>query len=170
MGTALYSAARTTLAAAAGSPIAELVNLIGLATSNNSAGVVGIGITLDAATASSIGLIRSATVGVPKAANYTAGVPEAGAGSNVGWVLATDWDTPPTIAGTPSYLRKVVLPAVAGAGVSWSWDLTNVLSVFGNTSLLLWNFGSGAASICEVYFQWAEGGVISPVRQSFPIP
>lgn len=148
----IYSRGVPTLATAAGSPIA----LFRSNTTRNMA-LLELTVVLAAATASSVGLIRSLTLGTAKAANTYLGQSEEANSAGSGSVI-TDWTVNPTIAGTPAYLRYVELPAAAGASLTWSWDPSAPLLI-GNaatTALLLWNFGSGANSILDLTARWAE--------------
>lgn len=108
------------------------------------------------AVVSSIGIVRAATSGT--LSTQSAGVPlnpYTGSGLTGGAII-TAWSAAPTIAGTPLYLARLELPAVAGASVTWTWDVDDPSDVLvcGTTDILLWNFGSGAGAALDVTVQW----------------
>lgn len=144
-----YSVAILTPAAAAGAPLAEL-----LAGARKPISILEIEVSLTAATASSIGLIRQLAVGTqtnalaPNADDETADAAQAR--------LASTWSAAPTIAASPVYKKRIVLPATVGAVVRWTWDKDRPLVVRPNQSLLLWNFGAGADGICAASFVFDE--------------
>lgn len=109
-----------------------------------------IGVFNSTAVASSVGLIRNATTGTPSTSTLVqAGDPDRPAGT---CNIDTAWSAAATIAGSPIYLRKIVLPATIGAGVIWTFGPGELWAANGGTTqLLLWNFGGSTAAALEVY-------------------
>jgi hypothetical protein len=116
-----------------------------------------VGLVIVAATATSFGIIRSATVGT--ASSTLEGQPHnpSEAASTAG--LATAWSAAPTIAGSPAWIRRVELPATAGGSVIWRFDEDEpLIAIPGATgALVFWNFGAGAASNADLHVTWDEG-------------
>jgi len=96
------------------------------------------------AVALSVGVIRSATVG----ATFTSATPQAEDVRSVASTCAVDTaiTTAPTI-GTV-YMEKIVLPAVIGSGMIWTFPQGLVVPV--SAGLLLWNFGAATGPAVEV--------------------
>lgn len=113
--------------------------------------VYEIGVTLNAATASTIGLGRPANNGSVAGGTQTLG--QANIQDDpvaVGGVVTTGWTTSPT---APSvFLRRIGLPATIGTGIVWTWP--KGLRVKQSTSLVVWNIT--AASIASIYFVFEE--------------
>jgi hypothetical protein len=114
-----------------------------------------IGVFNSTAVASSIGLIRTLTAGTASTSTLVqAEDPQRVAGT---CNIDTAWSVAPTIAVSPVYLRKIVLPATIGAGVIWTFGPGEMWAKNGNTtSLVLWNFGGGAAAALELYIRVDE--------------
>lgn len=95
-----------------------------------------LGITLQAATSTRLGLARASVVSVTPTGNFAGQnkIPGAPAG---GSTLVTGWTTIPTAAGVP--LRRVTLPAAIGAGVVWTWPADDPLVI---------GLGSAIAELC----------------------
>jgi hypothetical protein len=145
---ALYSAAVRTPAAGAGAAYCDLRTAAG-----NRARVKEIGVILATAVASSIGLIRPATVGT--ASTTTAGQPDDPADPAGSAVIGSAWSSAPTVGSI--YLRRGMTAAVIGTGVVWSfWANDRGLLVPVSSSLLLWNFGAGAGAALDVWIVWDE--------------
>lgn len=138
---ALYSCSVTTPAAASGAAFAAI-----RAAASDRVRVTEIGGFLNAATASSVQLVRAATNGTTS----TTVVPQANdpADASATSLVATAWSAAPTIS-TNVPLRRVVLPATAGNG--WIWVFPQPIIVASTADLLLWNFGGGAASALSLY-------------------
>lgn len=114
-----------------------------------------IGVFNSTAVASSIGLIRTLTMGTASTSTLVqAEDPQRPAGTcNVD----TAWSVAPTIAASPIYIRKIVLPNTIGAGVIWTFGPGELWARNGATSALaLWNFGGGAAAALELYVRIYE--------------
>jgi hypothetical protein len=113
--------------------------------------VYEIGVSLTAATASSIGLGRPANSG-----SVAGGTQTLGQANNqddpvaVGGVVTTGWTTAPTAPTV--FLRRIGLPAAIGNGVIWTWP--RGLRVKQGTSLVLWNIT--ASSIANIHFVFEE--------------
>ena len=71
-------------------------------------------------------------------------------------IMGTAWSTAPTVPGV--FTRRIVLPAVIGAGVIWTWPADPlIVPVHGAAiSLVLWNFGAGAGPAPDIYAIWEE--------------
>jgi hypothetical protein len=109
-----------------------------------------IGVFNSTAVASSVGLIRTATVGTPSTSTLVQAQKNDGPAGTCN--IDTAFSAQPTIAGSPIYLRKIVLPASIGAGIIWTFGPNELWASSGaTTSLVLWNFGSGTAAALEVY-------------------
>ena len=117
------------------------------------------GFFTDAATLSPVWLARPANT--PAASTSVLGVPTDPDDSDAATVNCdTAWGTAPT---TPTLiLRRITLPASAGAGYVAIWNSGEepILSVVpgANQWLVLWNPTGGATgSILDTYWKWAEG-------------
>lgn len=148
---ARYELGVRTPAAAAGAPYATI-----LAGSGQRMRIQEIGVSLSAATASSVGLIRTLTVGTATTSQIGAAADPADSAA-VG-AIATAWSTAPTIAATPVYLRRFATAAAIGPAVIWTWpsDQPLVATNGATTSLVLWNFGAAAGAVLDIYIAWAE--------------
>lgn len=117
-----------------------------------------LGITLTAATASRLGLIRATTVSVTPGTtkvgrNAVFGAPDSAT------LLVSSWATAPVLPGTPVYHRRVSLPAAIGAGVVWSWPADRPLFVGDGTAireLVIANLVAVAPSLFEYYAIWED--------------
>ncbi len=110
-----------------------------------------IGISLNAATASSIGLGRPANTPVATTSVLLQNKDPADAASITNFDTA--WSTAPTVPA--QFLRRIVLPATAGAGWIWTFPDDEPLildkTAGSNQWVVLWNFGAGAGSVLNVY-------------------
>lgn len=115
-----------------------------------------IGVFLSAATLSPVGLGHPANEATPPVASSTvAGQPidQQDAIASVG-ALGLAWSTAPT---APSvFMRRVQVPAVAGAGLIWTWPADAPLIVKPSGWLVLWNFGASAGAAPDFYVKWEE--------------
>ncbi len=70
--------------------------------------------------------------------------------------FGTVWSVAPTISSASPipYYRRVALPASAGCSVLWEFE--EPIEVAASSSLLLWNYGAGTCSACEVSFEFDE--------------
>lgn len=102
--------------------------------------VVEIGLTIGAATASTFGLYRSATLGTTS----TTVVPvphDPGDGASP-TVVETAWSAAPTIS-TNVPLRRITLPATVGAGFVWQfYDKPIIIAT--SAGLILWALSTTA--------------------------
>lgn len=160
----LASVAVATAAAAAGSPILEIQSNI--ATTRHNLGILSIGLVSRAATAATIGVQFTNAKGTVAGGEQFTFQVEDSADANVIPVgsglpfIAKAWTAAPTIDGTSPPMRQVTLPAVAGAAVEWSWAENSPLLLrvnASNVSLVVWNFGAGAAPIFDAYVRTAIG-------------
>lgn len=115
-----------------------------------------IGFFATAATAASVGLGHPANESTPPVATTTAaGQPlDQQDGVAAVGVISTAWSTAPT---APSvFMRKIVLPAVIGAGIIWTWPADAPLIVKPSGWIVLWNFGGSSGPAPTVYVKWEE--------------
>lgn len=124
-----------------------------LAAGSKAARLLRVEMSLKAATATNVGLIRAVTEGT--ATTTTAGQAHNPSDGASGASIASAWSAAPTIAGSPVYMRRVLLPATVGTQLVWTFDDVEMLVAPG-TPLLLWNFGAGAASDVELGLTWNE--------------
>jgi hypothetical protein len=111
-----------------------------------------LGLFLNAATATNVGLIRSANS--PVATTSVVGASEDSGDPVATAVIATAWSTAPTI-GTV-YLAKWAIPATVNAGVIVPFPYGRGIVVANPTDLVLWNFGASACSVINGYMVWEE--------------
>lgn len=112
-----------------------------------------VSVTITAATATSIGIIRAETAGT--GSTSTAGAAHNPSAPASNGAIVSAWSVAPTISGTPVYLRRIVLPATANTTVTWEFNDAALIAT-PTASLLLWNFGGGAASNASVTVAWDE--------------
>lgn len=143
----MYSISNTSVAAAAGAAYCTL-HTVG----TERAFLREIGISLNAATATSIGLIRPSNTPVATTSVLGQAHDAAEGASTVN--MDTAWSTAPTI-GT-LYLRRVVFPATAGVGLIWAFPPGQEIVIPLSGWLVLWNFGGAGGSACSVYWTWEE--------------
>jgi hypothetical protein len=121
------------------------------ASATNAVYVYEVGVFLNAATASAIGLGRPANNGSVAGGASVVGLqnvqddPAALAG-----IITSGWTTPPTAP--TQFFRRIGLPAAIGNGLIWTWP--KGLRVKQSTSLVLWNIT--ASSVASIYFCWEE--------------
>ena len=137
-----YELGFASVAAAAAAPYQELRT-----TSTKPVTVLEVGFWTTAATSSSIGFGRPATVGTATGTTaFQAGKAGDAAGVTTG---ASTWSAAPTAPTV--FLRRMVTQAVIGAGAIWTWA-PGRLTITVSQSLVLWNFGGAAGSILNGYF------------------
>jgi hypothetical protein len=107
---------------------------------------------LNAATASSIGLIR--ITNTPVATTTVVGQALDPADPTATTTLDTAWSTAPTF-GT-SYLTRAVLPNVAGNGIIWVFSDPIILTTTNTSWLAVVNFGGAAGSALSLTAKWEE--------------
>jgi hypothetical protein len=95
-----------------------------------------IGVTLQAATLTRLGLVRATVVSVTPTGNFAGQNKNPGSPAS-GSTLVTGWTTIPTAAGVP--FRRITIPAAIGAGYVWTWPADDPLYV---------GLGSAIAEIC----------------------
>ena len=144
---ARYAAGFTTTATAAGAAIADLRTAAG-----ERAYVREIGLFLNAATASSIGVYRPSTLGTASTSVTAVPVDPADAAATAS--VGTAWSVAPAIS-TNVPLRKAALPAAIGNGLIWQFSERGLVIPV-SSSLLLWNYGAAANSVINGYFEWDE--------------
>lgn len=147
----------------------EAANLSSLVTASADAPLVAIrapatevgrllelGITLDAATVTKIGIARATVVSVTPATtkpgrNTVPGAPDSAT------VLVSSWATPPTIS--TNYLRQIIIPASVGAGVVWTWPADRPLLIgLGSAiaEIVIANLVAVAPSVFRYYAVWED--------------
>lgn len=110
-----------------------------------------------AGAAPTVGIIRPNAIGVTPTSPKTAVAEEPAAPTGT-VTSATAWSTPPTLPGTPVYLRRVGLPATVGAGWVWTWGYGEELIVPVSSSILidLIALSSAAATAIDWYVKWVQ--------------
>ncbi len=111
-----------------------------------------IGLFVNAATVSSVGLIRPSNT--PAASTSVLGLAEDPADPASTVNVDTAWSTAPTV-GT-SFLRRITVPATIGNGIIWTWPPGGELVVNVSSWLVFWNFGAAQGSVLNGYVKWLE--------------
>ena len=132
-----------TAAAAAGAPYANFVP--GAAQRMR---LLELGVSVSAATVSSVGLGLAANVPVASAVALGESQDNAAASGGVG----TAWTTAPTAP--TKFKRRFVVPATIGLGFIWRFDSPGILAA--DQKLVLWNFGAAAGAALDVYVVFDE--------------
>lgn len=112
-----------------------------------------IGVFLSAATLTPLGLGRPANTPVQTSTVVGQSLDPADAIASLGSIAAS-WSTAPTVPA--ALLRRAQIPAVAGAGVIWTWSADRPLVVPASAFVVLWNFGASAGAAPDVYWAWEE--------------
>lgn len=115
-----------------------------------------IGVTLQAATSTRLGLVRATVVSVTPTGNFAGQNKQPGAPAS-GSTLVTGWTTIPTAAGTP--FRRITLPAAIGAGYIWTWPADDPLIVgLGSAigEICINNLVAVAPSLFDFYVVWED--------------
>lgn len=117
---------------------------------------IGISVAV-AGAAPTVGLIRVNALGVTPT-SPKAGQAEDPAQPATSVTSAVAWATPPTLPGTPIYLRRVGLPATIGAGWVWTWNPGEELVVAVSSAIIidLIALSSAAATAIDWYVKWTE--------------
>jgi hypothetical protein len=116
-----------------------VLELIGA--SNARLRLVEFGVTLDAATLTSIGLGYPAAQGVTPTSPITLLSESDNSTTTITSALA--WGTAPT---SPTYFyRRATLPAIIGSEVVWIWPAGDGLVLSASSSVVLWLFAVGSA-------------------------
>jgi hypothetical protein len=144
---ATYSLGVVTPAAAAGAAYASIHTA-----STDRAKVLELGAFCNAATASSIGIIRSSNT--PVATTSALGQAEDPNDPAATVNIDTAWSTAPTIGS--NFLRRFVSAASIGSGVIWTWPKDAPLIIQVSTWLVVWNYGAGAGSALSLYVKYDE--------------
>jgi hypothetical protein len=144
---ARYAVGFTTAATAAGAAIVDLRSAAG-----ERLYVREIGMFLNAATASQIGVYRPSTLGT--ASTSIVPVPVDPADPAATGSVGTAWSVAPAVS-TNVPLRRAMLPAAIGNGFIWQFSERGLV-VPVSSSLLFWNYGAGANSVINGYIEWDE--------------
>lgn len=141
-----FHAAFTTAATAAGAAVVDFRT-----TAASRARVLEIGLFSTAATALTLEVARSTTLGTAS----TTVVPIAGDPSDPAatLVVGTAWSAAPAATGVG--VRGMTIPPNAGAGVIWSFGLGDLVIAV-SSSLVIMNRGGAAGPICRGYITYVE--------------
>ncbi len=142
-----YSIGFSTVAAATGAPYCTLHTGATLR-----ARIQEIGLFVNAATVSSVGLIRPSNSPVASTSLLGQAEDPSDLASTVN--VDTAWSTAPTIGSL--FLRRITIPATVGQGVIWTWPQGGELIVNASSYLVFWNFGALTGSILNGYVKWIE--------------
>jgi hypothetical protein len=115
-----------------------------------------IGVTLQGATSTRLGLARASVVSVTPTGNFAGQNMVPGAPAS-GSTLVTGWTTIPTAGGTP--FRRITLPAAVGAAWVWQWPQGEELVVgLGSAiaELCLVNLVAAAPALFDFWVKWED--------------
>lgn len=115
-----------------------------------------LGVTLQAATSTRLGLARASVVSVTPTGNFAGQNKQPGAPVSAS-TLVTGWTTIPTAGGTP--FRRITLPGAIGAGFIWTWPADDPLIVgLGSAigELCIVNLVAVAPSLFDFYAVWED--------------
>lgn len=115
-----------------------------------------LGVTLQAATVTRLGLARATAVSLVPTGNF-AGQNKQPSAPASGTTLVTGWGTIPTAAAV--FLRRITIPGAIGAGFVWSWPADDPLIIgLGSAiaELLLVNLVAVAPSLFDWYAVWED--------------
>ena len=137
---AIFSLAQRTSGASSGTAALEII-----AGSNNAFSLKEIGLTLNAGTATTLGMGAPAANGTTPTSvvvlSEDQGNTTTGATSG-----ALTWATGPTLP--TAFVRRVSLPATVGAGIVWTFP--RGFNVLKSTTEIIWNFVTG--SVLDVWY------------------
>lgn len=110
-----------------------------------------IGVTLGAATATGVGLVRATSQGTGGASTATPQAEDPSQAASPVTLAVNAFTLAPTFTAANA-MRRLTLPAAIGAGLIWTWPQSDRLIVPASGSLVLYNShtAAGAAGI-EVY-------------------
>jgi hypothetical protein len=116
-----------------------------------------IGVTIGAATASGVALVRANAQGTGGATSATGQAEDAGqAASTATGVFVNAFTSAPTFTAANT-MRRIRLPATIGAGIIWTWPQSDRLVVPASGSIVLYNNHSAAGSAAtDIYVIWTE--------------
>lgn len=115
-----------------------------------------IGVTLQAATATRLSLVRATVVSVTPTGNF-AGQAKNPLSPASASTLVTGWTTIPTAGGTP--FRRISLPAAIGAGYIWTWPADDPLMVGNGVAIgeiCINNLVAVAPSLFDFWVVWED--------------
>jgi hypothetical protein len=151
----LYEAGWTYTSGAAAHAIGEIIPAT-LAAGKRPAEIREIGVFNNSGAAAEVGLGRPAAIGItpasPVAVQATNSI-DVIAGNTT--VATTTWGTAPTVPGT--FMRRVTLQSVIGAGVIWVWNPGEFVLWSGSAinTVVLWQIGATAVTY-DLYVKVAE--------------
>lgn len=118
--------------------------------------ILEIGLSLNAATASNVTLIRNTAAGYAATTSTSVGQADNPLGAAGTSLIDTAWSTAPTITAA-SRLQRGMLPAAIGASLIWTFpDGIYVRNATATDNLVIWNEGAGAGSVINGYMVWKE--------------
>lgn len=144
---ASYSVGVVTPAASAGAAYATIHTA-----ATDRCKILEIGAFCNAATSSSIGIVRASNT--PVATTSTLGQAEDPAEAAATVNVDTAWTTAPTVGA--NFLRRFVSQAAIGSGVIWTWPSDKPLVLNVSTWLVVWNYGGLAGSALSLYVKFDE--------------
>lgn len=115
-----------------------------------------LGIFLQAATSTRLGLYRATAVSATPASTV-AGQNKASGGAASASLLVSGWTTAPVIAAVP--FRRVTLPAAIGAGIIWTWSADDEMEVGTGAAIgeiVIANLVAVAPSLFDYYAIWED--------------
>lgn len=133
----IYSLANRT---SSGTSAAATLEIIGAAAVGFR--LLEVGITINAATASTFGLGTPQAKGVTPTSPITVLAEDAGNTTAGNTTTALAWGTPPTVP--LNFFRRVSLPATIGAGIIWTFP--RGLYVLKNTTIVVWNLATNSVA------------------------
>lgn len=145
------SSATSVIVAAAATPIVALRCPV-----TERMAVREIGVTLQAATATRLALVRATVVSVTPTGNF-AGQAKNPLSPASASTLVTGWTTIPTAGGTP--FRRISLPAAIGAGFIWTWPADDPLYVGNGVAIgeiCINNLVAVAPSLFDFWVVWED--------------
>ena len=142
---AIYEAAIRTTSTTTNTPLWEL-----RAGAARPITILEIGVSMGAATASAVGLGRTATAGTASGTILGQAL-DPRSGAALGAVAGT-WSAAPTVPA--AYLRRFGMPATIGSGIIWGWGVPAQLALDATASIVLWALS--AVGVMDVYAKWEE--------------
>ncbi len=112
-----------------------------IAGANNAYSAKEVGITLNAATATTLGFGAPGVKGVTPANGSTVQAEDQGNTTAGTTTTGTTWATGPTVPA--NFFRRVSLPNIVGAGIIWTFP--RGINVLKTVTTILWNLAAGSA-------------------------
>lgn len=113
-------------------------------------------VSLSAATATGIGLVRATAQGTGGASTGAAQAEDPTQAASAATLAVNAFTSAPTFTAANA-MRRMVLPAAIGAGVHWTWPQSDRLIVPVSGSLVLFNtLGTAGAAGIQITVVWTE--------------